>query len=175
MQFIHYSNMFILKAKHWQAFLFTMLALFLTNLTIENSPLSTGLCNSIGYLLYLAWFAVLGNFLFPLLPPNTGYNLSWFLIDLTLIVICMAGVMILTDSRSYHAQGLAALPGLYMVFAMIHVPWFLAVTMVAIEKQRKAEFGFYFGTLLLLLWWPVGVWFIQPRLNKIYRQAQIHA
>jgi hypothetical protein len=152
-----------------------MFALFLINFTIENSALFTGLCNTIGYLLYFGWFAVLGSALFSILPPRIDYSLTWFLLDLTLIVVCMAGVMILTDSRSYHAQGLAALPGFYIIFAMVHVPWFLAVTQVAIEKERKPEFGFYFGTLLLLLWWPLGVWFVQPRLNRIYRKAQMNA
>lgn len=152
-----------------------MFTLLLTNFTIKDSVLLTGLCNSIGYLLYFGWFAVLGSSLFSILPPRIDYSLTWFLLDLTLIVVCTAGVAILTDSRSYHAQGLAALPGLYVMFAMLHVPWFLAVTLVAIEKDRKPEFGFYFGTMLLLLWWPIGVWFVQPRSNRIYPKTQKNA
>ncbi|WP_460615167.1 MULTISPECIES: hypothetical protein [Hymenobacter] len=163
---------FILRAKHWQVFLMTVVALFLTNFTIEDSALLTGIVGAIGYCLYFVWFAVMGNTLFSHMPREIEYSLTWFLINIFLVAVSCASSAILMGNHTYHAQGVEALPGFYFFFAMIHVPWFLAVSLVAIEKKRKPEFGFYFGTLILFLFWPIGLWFIQPRLNKVWRQQQ---
>ncbi len=167
--------MLTLKVKHWQAFLFNVLALLLINFTLKGDPLSTGLLIASGFLLHFGWFAVLGNSIAPSLPPDTGYSPTWFWIDIFFVIISWAGIAILTDSHGYQGTGLAALPIFYLLFAMVHIPWFLAATVVAIEKQRKPEFGFYFGTLLMFVFWPVGVWFVQPRLNKIHDSIKSNA
>lgn len=114
----------------------------------------------------------MGNALAPLLPRDADYNLTWFLIDIALVTAVCASSVIIMDNRTYHAEGLEALPSFYLMFAMMHAPWFLAVSLVAVEKKRASEFGFYFGTLLLFLFWPLGLWFVQPRLNKVYEQRK---
>ncbi|WP_426490254.1 hypothetical protein [Hymenobacter sp. 102] len=161
-----------LRAKHWQVFLLTVILLTMMHLTIEDQMFLSGIMGAVGYCLYFIWFAVLGNTLFPLLPRDADYSLTWFLIDIILVAASLSALLILVDSRSYQAEGIATLPMLYIFFAMLHGPWFLAAALVAVEKKRKPEFGFYFGTLLLFLFWPVGVWFIQPRLNKLLEEAE---
>ena len=163
---------FTLRAKHWQVFLLTAILLTMMRLTIEGQVFFFGIMGAVGYCLYFIWFAILGNTLFPLLPRAANYSLTWFLIDTILVAASLSALSILVDSRTYQAEGIAALPMLYIFFAMFHAPWFLAASLVAIEKKRKSEFGFYFGTLLLFLFWPVGVWFIQPRLNKLLKEAE---
>ena len=165
-------NDFVMRAKHWQVFLLTMVALLLINFTVDDSALLSGLIGAVGYCLYFTWFAVMGNALFLLLPRETEYNLTWFLIDVFLVAAVWASLVLIQEDRKYHATGLEALLGFYLFFAMLHAPWFLAAALVAIEKKRKPEFGFYFGTLILFVFWPIGLWFIQPRLNKVWKQQQ---
>ncbi|KAA9325583.1 hypothetical protein F0P96_19850 [Hymenobacter busanensis] len=142
------------------------------NTNVSGNPMLTAALYSIGIILYLGWFVVLGQTLAKFLPRQANYSLNWFLIDVFIVLAAFCAVAILTDNHSYQAEGLAAIPVFYLFFAVGHVFWFPAVTLVAIEKQRKPEFGFYFGTLLLMLFWPIGVWFIQPRLNRIYAAIQ---
>jgi hypothetical protein len=161
-----------MRAKHWQVFLYSLLTILLANVSINDDPTLSGIVGVIGYFLYFFWFAILGNALFRFLPPKADYNLLWFSINVIIVIAFWGGLVILTEDRSIHAKGLAALLLLYVFFAMLHAPWFLAVSLVAIEKQRKPEFGFYFGTLLLFLCWPIGVWVIQPRINTLWDEEQ---
>ncbi|RTQ49519.1 hypothetical protein EJV47_11870 [Hymenobacter gummosus] len=159
--------MLTLTAKSWQVFLIMMVAVLLMNFSIRDMPLATDILFVLGAVIYYGWFAVIGNTLADWLPRGADYSRTWFLLDafLVLAALCLTGVMF--ESRSYTATGVAALPGFYLLFAFFHVFWFPAVVLVAIEKQRRPEFGFYFGTFLLMLFWPIGLWFVQPRLNRI--------
>jgi hypothetical protein len=165
-------NDLVLRAKHWQVFLYSLSTLILANTLASNNSVFSGVTGATGYFLYFVWFAVLGNTMFRFLPSTADYSLVWFLINISLVIAFFAGLAILTEDRSVHATGFAALLLFYVFFAMIHAPWFLAVCLVAIEKQRKPEFGFYFGTLMLFLFWPLGVWVIQPRLNVLWEEEK---
>jgi uncharacterized membrane protein YwaF len=158
--------MFALKAKSWQAFLATVVAMLLLNVHLDD-PLIEGLLYAAGLVIYFSWFAALGNVLADWIPRGTHYSRTWFLVDVFFVLAGFSLVAVLFDDHSYTGTGLAALPVLYLFFALFHVFWFTAVVLVAIEKNSKPEFGFYFRTLLLMLFWPVGVWFVQPRLNRL--------
>jgi hypothetical protein len=162
-------NDFVLRAKHWQVFLLLVPMLILVNLIIVSSPLLSGFISAVWCCIYLTWFALLGNSLFALLPRVVHYNLTWFTLDIALLMMASTAVIILTDDRQFQGEGLAALLVFYLFFAIGHVFWFLAASLVAVEKQRKPELGFYFGTLLLFVFWLIGVWFIQARLNAIVK------
>jgi hypothetical protein len=159
--------MFTLKAKAWQVFLLTMVALLLLNFSIRNVPAATAALSVLGAVMYYGWFAVLGNTLVDWLPRGTDYSRTWFLLDVFVVLAALCLMAVLLDGHGYSATGLAALPWFYLTFAFFHVFWFPAVALVSIEKERRPEFGFYFGTFLLLLFWPLGLWFVQPRLNRL--------
>ncbi|TGE26183.1 hypothetical protein [Hymenobacter metallicola] len=165
-------NDVMLRAKHWQVFLYILPILILANITIVDSPLLSNSMSALAYGCYFTWFALLGNRLFLLLPRNVDFSLTWFLVDTVVVIATFAATVILTDDRSFQGEGLMALPVFYVFFAAGHTFWFLAATLVAVEKRRRPEFGFYFGTLLLFLFWPIGVWFIQPRLNKVWKEQE---
>lgn len=46
---------------------------------------------------------------------------------------------------------------------------FVAKALVTIEKGMSVSFKQYVLTLLLLFLLPIGIWFIQPRVNKIFK------
>ncbi len=37
----------------------------------------------------------------------------------------------------------------------------------AVEKGTDIDINDYFGDTLALVFWPIGIWFIQPRINRI--------
>jgi hypothetical protein len=36
-----------------------------------------------------------------------------------------------------------------------------------IEKGDNIDINDYFGDIFLLIFWPIGIWLIQPRLNRL--------
>lgn len=157
--------------KHWQVFLlFTLL--YLVSKYPFGNQLVTGILFLVVLVGYIGWYALLGNTLYKYLPRGTTYNLGWFLFDTFLLIIGFGAILILLDGN-LQINGLAAIPGFYVFFAIGHLFWLPAVALVASEIKKQPEFSQYAGTMLQLFFWPIGIWFIQPRLNRL--QASIEA
>lgn len=48
---------------------------------------------------------------------------------------------------------------------------FNAKLLKSVELKREAMFSEFSSDFLLILFFPIGIWIIQPRLNKIIRNA----
>ena len=57
------------------------------------------------------------------------------------------------------------------LICIIYGFYFTSKHLVTIEKQKKASFQEYIGTIILFWFYPIGVWFIQPRVNKIFKES----
>jgi hypothetical protein len=57
---------------------------------------------------------------------------------------------------------------LFSMFCMIHSLYFIAKTIKTIELQKEVRFSDFIGEFFMIWFYPVGIWIIQPRINKIY-------
>lgn len=55
----------------------------------------------------------------------------------------------------------------FALFCFIYTLYFIAKTLVSAELQREAHFSDYIGEFFLTWILPVGIWFLQPRINAI--------
>ena len=55
----------------------------------------------------------------------------------------------------------------FTFFCIIFSMYFLAKTLKSAELKREAHFSDYIGDFFLFWFFPVGVWFIQPKVNRI--------
>ena len=160
----------LLKLRHWQVFILFALGYLLINWLFSYSFL-------VGYGIillvvgFVGWYALLGNTLYQYLPRGVTYSISWFLADAFLIIAVYGATLILFNGN-LELSGFAAIPGLYFFFAIAHLFWFPAVALVAAENKAAPAFSQYAGTLIQLVVWPVGIWFIQPRLNRIAAEIE---
>lgn len=159
--------MFVLKLKHWQVFIPMVLAFFVMNVTIEGNPQLSGMLTLIGLLIWFSWLFLTGNSLYQLLPARIEVNHTLYIINSFLWIAVYAIIMIISDGQGMTFEGWIALPFFYVVFAFLHFLTFPAKMLVSIEKNKKASFGEYFETFLLLCFAPIGIWLVQPRINKI--------
>lgn len=60
---------------------------------------------------------------------------------------------------------------LFCIFCMFHTIYFAAKTIRAAELQRNVTFSDFTGDFFLIWFFPVGIWFIQPRINKLIEQS----
>ena len=56
------------------------------------------------------------------------------------------------------------------VFAMFYCMYFTAKTIKTVELQRETTFGDFAGEFILIWFFPIGVWFLQPRINALATQ-----
>lgn len=56
---------------------------------------------------------------------------------------------------------------MFSMFCIMHTLFFVAKTIKIAEQQKNLPFWKYIGEFFLIWFFPVGVWFIQPRINKL--------
>jgi len=62
---------------------------------------------------------------------------------------------------------------LFSMFCMLYTIYFVAKTIRTIEIQMPAKFSEFVGEFFLLWFFPIGVWIIQPRVNKIVGSSEL--
>jgi hypothetical protein len=96
---------------------------------------------------------------------NLNYNL--FIINFFIWLTAYSIVIIISEGQGMSFDGMAAIPIFYVGYAFLHIMIFPGRLIKSIELGEKADFGEYIGNFFLLLFWPIGIWFLQPRINRI--------
>lgn len=173
---------FFLTIKHWQLFLLAWgLPLVLDFIFIFN-PQSAIIWFPLMMLVFafsiFGWIYSIAVELHPKLPTGVSINLNVFkiafaipLIYLTIMGIGM-GLMLFhwVDESTELIEMFLPFVLFAHVLSMVCIFVFLryaAKIMRSVELQREAEAGDYIGEFLLMWLQFVGVWFLQPRLNKL--------
>lgn len=132
--------------------------------------LSTGLCFS--------WFYALGTNLFKRVPATVKMSLTRFKLFLftafgyiIFFMVFMATMFsnVLSGGRPDFAVFAIIFPlHFFYMFCVCYCLYFNAKALKTIELQRAVTFNDYAGEFFLLWFFPVGVWIIQPRINKLF-------
>lgn len=59
----------------------------------------------------------------------------------------------------------------FSIFCILHTIFFAAKTIRSAELKRNARFSDFVGDFFLIWIFPVGIWFIQPRINTLIEQS----
>ncbi|MDB5267309.1 MAG: hypothetical protein JWP58_349 [Hymenobacter sp.] len=166
----------ILKAKAWQVFL-VLLASYFISWFVKETDVSE-LLKLVGFSIFCIWLALIGNTMNQLDKTQEKPGVGWFILNVVVTMSAPLASKVLSDPdfvvtpTSFNAKGSWVIPALYVVVAYVQIHWFVASSIVAREQGQKPEFSQVLGTAILLFLWPIGVWFIQPRLNRIFNTIQ---
>ena len=169
---------FFLKIKHWQLFLLSWgIPLIMSFFTIGNVRL---ILTFFPYQIALFAFATVGWIwsiavcLHGKLPAGVNLNLTSFKIMFAIPVVYLLGIMIWMAESGPASGSDAGMIGLIIVpvhllsMACIFLCMrFSAKVMKSVELGRIAKFGDYAGEFFMIWFMPVGIWALQPRLNKL--------
>ncbi len=169
---------FFLKMKHWQLFiLFLILPLAVEPLAAAAMPAAAWIgptVNALLALLAVGYLWTLGSYLYDKAPkPLYGLSPGWFragltyaFLDLVLLGI-FANQLILEQPKSpYYIVPLHAIAMVGIFYAFYYV----AKSLASIEKDGEANLNDFAGPFFMLWFFPIGVWFFQPKVNKAYQQ-----
>jgi hypothetical protein len=159
----------ILQAKHWQIFL----AFIILSLGHAISSIVSNILPVIFYTAYVAsyigWMLLLGRFLKEISPaPVRNYQF---------IVACGFCIVVLAASfRIYYFKHemkafdhtSALLVSALVLACLVAVAGFVARNLRAAEAGHQVGINSSINDILALLFWPIGIWFVQPRINSIY-------
>jgi hypothetical protein len=130
----------------------------------------------------LGWFFAVGVNLNKKLPDTVKMNLTkfkWFFFTpITLMFFYYVFVFfILYPSVS---NGIAPNNGIFVVsiplylfsvFCCFYCIYFNAKSLKAVELQKTVTFRDYVAKFFLFWFFPIGIWFIQPKINKIFNET----
>jgi hypothetical protein len=178
--------MFLLRLRHWQAFLLLFVLPFLLQhgllwlldtLPVRTGRVSTMLLDAFPATVYVLWLWKIGSWLYGRLPPGIKITPLYFhLGNLFLILYALLFVYTLAVLRDSMAMGsvpfgmLALLVPLHLLATCCYVyaVYFAGRSLVSAEQQRVVRGAEYLGAFFLFLLLPVGIWFLQPRLRRLY-------
>ncbi len=187
---------FVLKAKHWQVFLVLFavpyfLQLMIIPSDIEPENLQKYVIMMIPFALYylisnLTWYWAVGIGLLKKTteekaPKSILFKIS--IIGVIMIYVSVFAVMIrlfdiitqilnetVEPEKILPIAGILLILMLMLLIGFIYMFVFTARSIYTAETQEKAKFKNYIAEFILVWFLPVGVWFLQPRINKIVRE-----
>ena len=129
-------------------------------------------------LLHFTWQYTLGSSLHKKLPENVKMNLSLFrafliipLVYIVLLCFFMADMfssMLSNEVPNFYWFAFIIPLHLFSMFCMFYGIYFNAKSLKAVELQRPITTNDYIAEFFLLWFLPVGIWILQPRINKLF-------
>jgi len=177
-----------LRLRHWQLFLLFIGLPILFQMVIvsfavyNNNPASlffSSITTAIYALVLFGWFWALGTNLYKKLPPTVEMNITRFkafLLIPIVYIILLFPIMAFFMSDNFVSNSdtppnglLFIIPlHLFTLFCIFYCIYFIAKELKTVEWQRPVTFNDYAGEFFLIWFFPIGVWFIQPRINKLF-------
>lgn len=173
-----------LRAKHWQLFLITIISpliieiVFTSLFVIDNNPL--GMLKIMPFIFGAFMFGLLGWMwsisigLQPKVPGEVVMKVKKFKWLFYIPVVYFFVFFILmgsirgASSQSRDFMFLFIVPmHLFSMFCMFYILYFTAKTFKTVELQRAVTFSDFAGEFFLFWFFPIGVWVLQPKINKM--------
>jgi hypothetical protein len=157
----------ILTAPTWQVFSFLLICWF----SLSFGFVAFFVLSAI--LTYCVFF--LAKNIYKKLPIDHGLNIRRFNFHLFAIIVCFNIMMILLygDFLTNIKQYTLLVPiELFLCYSWLYVNWFIAKSIATVEKKGTVGFHEY-SRDFFLLWLPfLGIWWVHPKVRKIFLGQQ---
>ncbi len=158
--------------KHWHLFLLIAICGAWTS----PSPLKE-IINSIGVVTFSLWIYAIGVYgqeRIAELGLNV-MNVKLFKINVLIMgVFFLVGLFFFSNGEPIRSNTIelkdipVILVSLYLFFAIFQTIIFASKTIAKIESRKEVSFGDYFTNLLLIFFFFIGIWILQPKVNKFF-------
>ena len=178
-----------LRMKHWQFFLLTVGLPFIFQIVFMGTLVATQNVSAamtfyfpIMMILFtgglIGWMFSIGFRFNALLPEGANMKIGFykftviFPVIYTLIILFgISGLMTNIEAGNDPNPAIFALilpVHFFAMFCMFYMLYFTSKTLKTVELQKKIGFGDYAGEFFLMWFFPIGIWILQPRINKIF-------
>ena len=117
-------------------------------------------------LCYLLWYWVLALFLRSITHDDLKPRVALFR-----VAILSNAALLPTTMMTRLPLGVLFLLGVVDLFFGLYALYFVAKCLALAETTRPVTFRDFWGSFLLIGFAPIGIWFLQPRINALYKGA----
>lgn len=170
---------------------FVMMGYFFSNITVYPPNSAMPDIDAVFGMMYLmpilmillmgilfGWYWSIGVGLQSKIPEHLRLNVNLFKTFLLIPAIYIVGLAIFMSTMVRGAFFIAAVVNIGMIgfFMLVHLfnmfcifycMYFVAKTYKIAELQRPVTFSDYIGEFFLVWFYPVGVWILQPEINRM--------
>jgi hypothetical protein len=161
----------LLRLPHWLVFLYlVIIPPFFPGGEKENYFIAAW------GLLFLLWVSRIDKELYDRIPDGVNLSINSLLINLLVSAFYMMVILLITGGheitpenfQDYGWEGYVyVLMDSYCLFTFFYSIRFTSKAIASIEDNNNAGIARYGKYLAALLFFPIGIWWIQPRVNKI--------
>ncbi len=160
----------ILKLKHWHLFASLLVASILGAFFDFSEPAGR-IANDLGFLSLMIWFIVVSISLKQKIGPKSTVLFIW---SLFCALTSIAGRVALHWMYNldelfllFEDKFLRYSIGVLAIFLFFNLTIFPAKALRTLENGDNVTLDEMLGDIVRLMFWPLGIWSIQPRLNKL--------
>ncbi len=161
----------VFKAKHWQIFGTFFLLALIDSMIDGVNPIASDVSNTIVATVNIVWISLLGFGLSRRLKTLNSTGFKMFKGAGLLLIVSIGFSELLISTKLIEVEGHSILfmifLGIYAITLLAVIFSYLAKTLKQLETNDEIDINDYFGDIFLILFWPIGIWTIQPRLNKL--------
>jgi hypothetical protein len=162
---------FLLRLKHWQLFLLIVLpAYFISNSLIGR------IIDCVWMVFFIGWIYVIGISMYTLVQNKDKFNINYFKFSCLFVSVAFAAIIIIYGGYSIDQSFYQRDSGLilllisfhaYLIWSLLHIFYFAAKALVSVTEGDVVRFSEFYRTFLAFCFYPIGLWFIQPAVQKI--------
>ena len=119
----------------------------------------------------LAWFWSMGSFLGSITTSELKLKEGFFRFALVYSAVYMFIFFTVILIPGPSKAALIVPLHLLCMFCLFYILYFVSKTLALVELGKAVTFYDYAGAFFLMWFYPVGVWFIQPKVNRLYAEA----
>jgi hypothetical protein len=175
---------FFLRAPHWQIFVLTfgtMLAgqivLFIQFAPKSGAPAEAFVKINLAFTILtvavmfpiFGWFWAMGSFLTSIVRQDLRLKIGFFRFAVLYPALYLFFFLAVFQSNTLALVVLIVPLHLLAMFCMFYNLYFVSKSLTLAETNKPASFYDYAGPFFLNWFFPIGVWIIQPRINRLYQ------
>lgn len=156
----------IIKIKHWALFLILVCPSIVASIFSDPNKYSKSkiLANIIGMIVYFFWIWSINESLIGKMKVNRGV---FFTFCMGLTFICFLTFNVYTLFYGIPKSNYSSIATASVLVLTVYCIIITSQRLKSFELCRKAKFTEYFGNFVLFLVFPIGIWFLQPRINRV--------
>lgn len=163
-----------LRAKAWQIFVLMVIVPFAVGFLSINSDIKFSVSLMFVCILgFLGWNWAIGSFLNSTVRPPAKLKTGFFHFAVIYPIVYIPVFFFLALHPVVISAALLIPLHLFGMFCMFYLLYFASRSLVSAEKKKVVKsFGDYAGEFMLLWMYPIGIWIVQPRVNRLYEKVR---